>query len=146
MSMSLQENSLRSQIALGWVLMLLIMTIMLAFMIVQSSFMNNNFASLRDDPGQAGLDWIVYVLAVYILMPIYINVTAGWRHPLFKYLPVVAAALILAYFIVHHTSHWYAGDRPTFSSNVLDVLHHVVTLWVLVNSIRLAANPAFAAA
>jgi hypothetical protein len=138
--MQTTEESLRNQIALGWVIELLLVVLMLVVMIIDSVMMDNNFFSLHADPG-GSLSWMVYLFGVYALMPVYVHLVHGWKPRAGRWLAVVLAALALLFFLLHHLSHWQAGQRLTLSSHVLDVTLHLVGLWVLVSSIRWARSP-----
>ena len=134
------DLDLRSQIALGWVLMLVVLTLTTALLIIQSSLDDNNFHALKVDPGRKSLDFLVFVFAIYVLMPIYVHLVNRLRSSAWRWAAVVMAALILVFFLLHHTAHWVHGDRPTISSHVMDILHHAASIWVLVNSIRWARS------
>jgi len=136
--MQLQEESLRSQIALGWAMGLLILATMLQFMTVESILMDNNFRSLRFDPGREGLKMIVYLIAFYALMPIYVHLVHGLRSRVYRWVAVGLAVLGFLFFLLHHLAHWIYGQRPDFSSHVLDLVLHLIGIWVIVNSIRWA--------
>lgn len=139
--MQSEEESLRGRIALGWVMQLLVVVIMLLFMAYASVFMNDDFRSLFRDPGVLGLRTLVYILAFYTLMPIYVHLVHGARPRLFRWIAVAAGALAFVYFLLHHLSHVQRGERPDFTSHVFDLVHHVVSLWVVVNSVRWARFP-----
>ena len=143
-----KDANLRNQIALGWVLMLLVLTLTTAIMIIQSSFMDNNFRDLKIDPGPRSLSFLVFVFGIYVVMPIYVYVVHSFRVPAMRWVAVAFSVLILLFFLLHHTAHWVHGERTSLSSHVMDVLHHIVAIWVLVNSIRWsrAARVAYAVA
>jgi hypothetical protein len=138
--MQLQQESLRSQIALGWVMQLIVLTIMLQFMTVESILMDNNFRSLRFDPGREGLKMIVYLIALYALMPVYVHLVHGMKPRVYKWIAVGLAVLGFLFFLLHHLAHWTYGQRPDFSSHVLDLVLHLIGLWVIVNSVRWARS------
>ncbi|HBL28028.1 MAG TPA: hypothetical protein DD490_14425, partial [Acidobacteria bacterium] len=115
-----QEENLRNQIALGWVLELLILTVMLLFATIESILMDNNFMTLRLDPGQS-IKWMVYLVAVLALMPACVFLVHGWRLRPGRWVGVVLSVLSFLYFLLHHLAHWEAGQRPDAASHVLDV-------------------------
>jgi hypothetical protein len=133
-----EEESLRSRIAIGWVMLLVLVVIMLDFMTMSSILANDNFKLLRMDPGPSGLVMLVWVLGLLALMPLYVH----WVHPMRSRIPrwiaVVVAVLTFLYFLLHHLAHWAAGQRPDPTSHVFDVIFHLFGLWVIVNSIRWA--------
>jgi hypothetical protein len=133
-----RNESLRSRIALGWVMMLLVQTIMLVIMTVDSILMDDNFKSLRFDPGSRGLKMMVVLFALYALMPVYVYLVPGGRLPALRWIAVGLAALGFLFFLLHHLAHWHYGQRPDLSSHVLDVTIHLISLWVIVSSIRWA--------
>jgi hypothetical protein len=49
---------------------------------------------------------------------------------------VAIAALLLLLTVAHEWGHWRAGERPDFSSHVIDLMHATTLLWVLVNACR----------
>ena len=137
----LQEESLRNRIALGWVINLVLVVIMLVLMTIDSILMDDNFRSLRIDPGRRGLGLLVYIFAFYALMPVYIHLVHGIRTSVSRWVAVGLAALGFIYFLLHHLSHWRLGQRPDFTSHVVDLVFHVVSLWVIVNSVNWARFP-----
>lgn len=139
--MQSEEESLRGRIALGWVMQLLVVVIMLQFMIFASVYMDDNFRSLRRDPGVLGLRTLTYIFALYALMPIYVHLVHGLRPRLFRWIAVAVAALAFVYFLLHHLSHVQFGERPDFTSHVFDLVLHGISLWVIFNSIRWARFP-----
>jgi hypothetical protein len=143
--MPLQEESLRQQIALGWVMELLIVVTMFVCMIIDSAMRDDNFASLRVDPGNS-LKWLVFLIGLYALMPVYVNLVHGLRLRLFRWLAVALAVCGFLFFLLHHLAHWQMGQRPDLSSHALDLVLHLISLWVIVNSIRWARFPRPAAA
>jgi hypothetical protein len=143
--MQSSEEGLRSQIALGWAMMLLVVIIMFLFATIESILMDNNFATLRMDPGDS-LKWLVYLIGFYALMPVYVNVVHGLKTRLFRWAAVVVAVLGFLFFLLHHLSHWQIGQRPDLSSHVLDLTLHVISLWVIVNSVKWARFPRSGAA
>ena len=133
-----EEESLRGRIALGWVLLLLLVTIMLEFMTMSSILANDNFKLLRMDPGAQGLVMLVWVLGLFGVMPIYVHWVHGMRSRIPRWIAVVMGVLTFLYFLLHHLAHWAAGQRPDLTSHVFDLVFHLVALWVIVNSIRWA--------
>jgi hypothetical protein len=140
LKMQSQEESLRNQIALGWVMMLLTVIIMFEFMIIGSILMDNNFATIHMDPGES-IKWMVYLIALYALMPVYVHVVHGMKSRLLRWGAVAVAGLGFFFFLLHHLSHWNIGQRPDFGSHVLDLVLHLISLWVIVNSVRWARFP-----
>jgi hypothetical protein len=138
--MQSREESLRHQIALGWVLKLLVEAITLLFMTITSILQDNDFFTLKGDPGQS-IHWMVYLIAVSALMPIYVHSVHGLRPRLFRWVAVAVAALSFVFYLLHHLGHWQAGQRPDLSSHVLDLVMEVVSLWIVVQSVRWARAP-----
>ena len=135
-----QEESLRNQIALGWVMELLILAFMFVFMVIDSIVADNSFMSIRMDPGPS-THWLVYLVGVYALMPIYVHLVHGLRPRVFRWLAVALATLGFLFFLLHHLAHWQAGQRPDLSSHAFDLVLHLISLWVIFNSIRWARFP-----
>lgn len=139
--MAFEEESLRGRIALGWVINLLLVTIAVLFVTIESILMDDSFRSLRIDPGLRGLASMTYTMALYALMPVYVHLVHGLKTRLFRWIAVAMAALAFVYFLLHHLSHWMGGQRADFTSNVLDLSLHIVGIWVLVNSVKWAKFP-----
>jgi hypothetical protein len=133
-------ESLRHQVALGWVMQLLMLITMFQMMTVNSILADTNFQTLRKDPGKS-LAWLVYLLAIYALMPMVVYLVDGLRPRVFRWLAVALSCLGFLFFLLHHLGHWYMGQRPTFGSHVLDLSLHLNSLWVIVSSIRWARVP-----
>jgi hypothetical protein len=138
--MPTQEPTLRFQIALGWIAILLVSSMDLIFGIIRSLLTESDrrFRSLRMDPGLQGIDTLVWFIAFYALMPIVISLVAGLRWSVFRWVAVIITTLEVLFMGAHHFFHWTAGDRPSLSSNVLDFSIHLLGLWILVNTVRWA--------
>ncbi|MBW8877598.1 MAG: hypothetical protein JF614_21745 [Acidobacteria bacterium] len=141
--MQLKEESLRGQIALGWIMNLVVLAVMLLFMTIESILRDDNFMSLRIDPGQS-IKWMAYLIAYYALMPIYIHGVQSLKPRAFRWVAVGLAVVGFLFFLLHHLAHWHAGQRPDFSSHVLDLVFHLIGLWVIFNSVQWARIPAVA--
>jgi hypothetical protein len=138
--MQSQDESLRNQIALGWVMNGVVLAFMFVFVVVESSMMNNNFRAIRIDPGTS-IKWLVWVVAMYPLMPVYIHLVHDRKSRIYRWLAVAAAALGFIFFLLHHLSHWTLGQRPDLSSHALDLAIEIISLWVVVNSVKWARLP-----
>jgi hypothetical protein len=132
-----QEENLRNQIALGWVMNGVVLALAFAFLIIESSVMSNDFRSIRIDPGTT-TQWLVYIVALYPLMPIYIYFAHERRWRIFRWVAVAVACLAFVFFLLHHLSHWNLGQRLGVSSHVFDVAIEIVSVWVIVQSVRWA--------
>jgi uncharacterized BrkB/YihY/UPF0761 family membrane protein len=140
--------TLPTQIALGWLSSLLIQTIAFLLMVVASLLREvpTNFRSLHYDPGTQGLKLLPFLAAYYGLMPLFVFVVDRLRSRALRWVEVAAASLGALFLLLHHLSHMYFGQRPDFSSNVLDLTLHGISIWIIVTSIRWARIPARAAA
>jgi uncharacterized BrkB/YihY/UPF0761 family membrane protein len=136
--MTRREESLRDRIALGWVAMLLIQALMLIAMILESVFMDNDFLSLKFDPGEGGLKMMVFIFALYALMPIYIHFAHDRKGRIWRWAAFALAILGLFFYLLHHIAHWYYGQRPDLPSHALDATIHLLGLWVIVSSFKWA--------
>lgn len=147
--MSQQEETLndsallRTKIAIGWVTSLLVQTIVLVMMVTHSLLTEvaTNFRSLQFDPGKQALRLLVYLVLLYALMPVYVYTVDRFRSRAFRWVAVALAVLGFLFQLLHHLSHWYFGQRPDFTSHVMDLIIHAVGIWVIVNSIRWARVP-----
>lgn len=139
--MQVEEESLRGRIALGWVLSLLVVVLMMLFMTIASILMDNEFRSLYNDPGRHGLGVLVHLLGLYAVMPVYVHLVHGLRPRAFRWIAVAMSVFGFIYFLLHHLSHVVANQRPDFTSHVFDLVLHLVSLWVIVNSVRWARFP-----
>lgn len=141
--LAVRDESLRSQIALGWVTNLLLLAMMFIHMIFFSLITeaDQHFRTLYMDPGRRGLAQFGSLIARFAVMPIYVSAVSTLRPRAFRWVAVAAAAYGFLFFLLHHLSHWYAGDRPTFNSHVLDLTMHAVGLWVLIRSVQWARMP-----
>jgi len=79
--------------------------------------MDNNFMSLRMDPGQS-THWLVYLVGVYALMPIYVHLVHGMRSHALRWVAVVLALGTL--FLVSNVALQYGASR--LPSNVTSVV------------------------
>ena len=137
-SMESRDESLRHRVAHGWTLLLLLQTAMLVFMIVHSVLMDNNFKSLKFDPGTSGLKLISFIFMLYAVMPVYVHLVHGRRSRIWRWVEAVLAMLGFFFLLLHHIAHWYYGQRPTLSSHALDLSIEIVGLWLIVSSIQWA--------
>jgi hypothetical protein len=135
------EDTLRDQIALGWITNLVVGCLMFVFMTMESAIADNHFKVLKFDPGAQGLKVLVFLVPVYALMPIFVYVVHELRLRVLRWIAVVTASLGLLFFLLHHMSHWYFGSRPDLASHMIDLTLHTVGLWVLINSVRWALAP-----
>lgn len=135
---SKKEEHLVNQIALGWLMLVVIVAVMLVMMLIQSALLDNNFKLIHEDPGPKGSRLIIYVFGLYLLMPLYTYLVDRFEVRVLKWVGAVLAALALAYFSLHHASHIQFGERPDFNSHVLDLAHHLVGLWLVFVSVRWA--------
>jgi MFS family permease len=137
-TLSRRSAALPTKIAFGWSLSLLAQTIVLLMMVVHSVIteVSTNFRSLKGDPGRAGLVMITYMVAFYLLMPLYVFFVDKYKSRALRWIAVGAAVFAFLFQLLHHLSHVYFGQRATFTSNVMDLVIHTVGIWVIVNSIR----------
>lgn len=139
--MQSREESLRNQIALGWTLAVLVIVLMLALMIIGSTLQDPNYLPLDKDPGRAGLRHLTWVLGFMALLPIYVHLVHGVRARIGRWIAAVLSIAGFFYFLLHHLAHWAYGQRPEPITHVLDVVLHVVLIWVIVNSFKWARAP-----
>lgn len=132
------RDNLRTQIAIGWVSLLLLMIIMLLFGVILSAFDNDQFSALRSDFGRDELRAMTYPVGMYALMPLLTFIIDACRFHALRWLMVASASINFLFMLMHHMSHWHAGQRPTFNSNFLDLTYHALGLYVLYCSIRWA--------
>ena len=133
---SRHDIDLPMQIALGWTLYVVTMVFGFSAHILFSIFERNNFAGLFDDPGPRAAGRFLYIFWFLSLMPIYTCLVARTRARGLRWCIVAIAALLLLLTVAHEWGHWQAGERPDFSSHVIDLMHATTLLWVLVNACR----------
>ena len=134
MQLNTQEK-LSIQVGLGWVMLLLVLTVSLVMMIVAGIVANDGFSVMRADPGKGGMMLLVYVFGVYAVMPIFVALAQQTRTSAARWAVTVMSVLLFLFFFVHHLSHWTAGERPSFNSHFLEVAHHIIALWVIYSSV-----------
>jgi hypothetical protein len=126
-----------TQVAAGWVLLLLIKVFSFSAAIPFSIYQNNGFQSLAGDPGPDAARVFLYVFWAVSLMPIYVFVVAhqakAWRRP-----SLILSVLFLLSGLFHHWHHWSDGERQGFTANVIDFMNHGVALWLVFTSARWA--------
>ena len=136
--MQMEEESLRNRIALGWVLMVVLVILMLLFMTMSSILADDNFKTLRIDPGPAGLVMLVWVLGFQALMPIYVHWVHGMGSRAPRWIAFAVAIINFLFYLLHHLGHWAAGQRPDPTSHVFDLIYHLAALCVIVLTLRWA--------
>lgn len=132
------RDKLRTQIAIGWVTLLFLLLIMLLFGVILSAFDNDQFSALRSDFGRGVLRVMTYVVGAYALMPLLTFILDASRFQALRWLMVAFASINFLFMLMHHMSHWHAGQRPTFNSHFLDLTYHAIGLYVLYCSIQWA--------
>ena len=135
-----RDDFLALQVAMGWILLLLIKTVGFSAAILFSIYAENGFRELFSDPGPTSARSLWYVFWLISAMPIYIMVATRSRQVWLRWISVPIAAAFLLIGILHELSHWQYGDRPDFNSHVIDLMNHGAALWILVNSIRWARS------
>ena len=132
------QEKLSFQITIGWIMLLLVLTVALVMMIIAGIVANDGFSVMRADPGKGGLMLLVYVFGFYALMPIAVALVQQTRSSAARWTLTVVSVLLFLFFFVHHLSHWVAGQRPSFNSHFLEIVHHTIALWVIYSSVRWA--------
>ena len=140
------QEKLSIQVAMGWVMLLLVLTVSLVMMIVAGIVANDGFTVMRADPGKGGMMLLVYVFGVYAVMPIAVTLAQRTRAAAARWAVTVMSVLLFLFFFVHHLSHWTAGERPNFNSHFLEVAHHIIAVWVIYSSVRWARTASAARA
>ncbi|QDS16143.1 MULTISPECIES: hypothetical protein [Xanthomonas] len=130
------EESLAHQIALGWIASLAILATTLLSMALFGMFSEADFIALRQDPGYDGVFVLKILSAVYLFSAI--GVYAFGSSRIFRWVETSTAILAFLLMLLHHLSHWVAGQRIGLMSHLMDVLHHVSMGWVILNSLRWA--------
>src|SRR4051794_15560055 len=119
--MDTREESLRSQIALGWVADMLVLNFpIFNFQIIRSLLTESErgFRTLRYDPGLSGMDILVWILGFYALMPVYVSIVNELRPRVFRWVAVALAILNFGFNILHHLAHYNAGQKPNLSAHI----------------------------
>jgi hypothetical protein len=135
------EENLPIQIAMGWVMLLLILSISLIVLVVQGTIANDSFAVIRQDPGPMGLKLIVFLFAIYAVMPVFVYIANKADVKFLRWVIAVMGIIFLLFFVLHHISHWQYGDRPDLNSHALEMAHHIIGLWVIYLSVKWARSP-----
>lgn len=136
-----RQDKLSLQIAMGWVMLLLILSVTMVMMIVAGIVADDGFSVIRKDPGKAGMIMIVYLFSVYAVMPIIVSFANGARSSFARWVVVAVTVLLFLFFFLHHVSHWSNGERPAMYTHALEVAHHIIALWVTYLSVRWARTP-----
>src|SRR5262245_57227678 len=119
--MEIREESLRSQIALGWIADMLVLNFpIFNFQMIRSILTeaDRGFRTLRFDPGLAGMDILVWILGLYALMPVYVSIVNELRPRAFRWIAVAIAILNFGFNILHQLAHYSAGQTPNLASHV----------------------------
>jgi hypothetical protein len=136
------SQALYLQIAIGWVAMLVVLTLTIGIMISESIYQDNNFKAMKEDPGPQMLRVLFFLFWIYTLMPIVVCVAENSTRRFWRWAAVVVAGLFFFFFFLHHMGHWYWGDRPSFATHVPDLMHHGLAAWVFLTSLKWARQPA----
>jgi hypothetical protein len=128
------------QVAFGWVMVMLTHLVTLVFATLRSIFMDDNFSIIRDDPGTYGLYLLVYVVALYLLMPVLTFMISSLKLAAGRWLMVIFSLASLFFTVLHHLSHWVRGDRSDFNSHVFDLTIHTIGIWLVYSSVRWALS------
>lgn len=133
------EESLAHQIALGWIASLAVLATTLLSMALLGMLAEADFLALRKDPGYDGVFLLKILSAIYVFTAIGIYAFGSRR--LFRWVAVAVAILAFLLMVMHHLSHWVAGERNGLMSHLMDVIHHISMGWVILNSWRWARLP-----
>jgi surface polysaccharide O-acyltransferase-like enzyme len=134
------HNNYDVKIALGWILLVLMVMLMFVFMIFESVFMEDGLQSIKSDPGVEGLKFLTYLLSIYALMPILVQIVAATGLRFLRWVCVAAAAMSVLFIAMHHLTHLIEGTRPSWSSNLFDLTQHVIGFWILYLSVLWARS------
>jgi len=92
----------------------------------------NNATQWADHLGMQGLKFIHVVMAISVLIPMLIRTfSAHW----FRYAVVGVTALMTLFVGAHEVSHLIAADKPFGVLHALDLVHHVLGIWVIVAAV-----------
>jgi hypothetical protein len=133
-----KDDYLCTQIVHAWIGMFIVFASMLLMQVLQL-LIDDNVEMLYLDPGISGMKVLISIEAFYAMMMVLTHLV----HPVAKLRPLrwllmVAGLLTWMYFITHHAGHYTQNERPDFFSNVLDLTHHVLGLWLVITSVRWA--------
>jgi len=134
------QDNYHSKVAMGWISQLIVILIVLVFAIYQSVYDDDNFAALLADPGSEGFTLLVVITATYALMPYVVYIIQSTKVRFLRWIPVAVAALNLLFFFLHHWKHIMNGTRTNLMSHTLDIVLHIIGVWILVYSIRWARS------
>jgi hypothetical protein len=134
------EESLRQQIALGWIACLVVLVLTLQSMTLDGLFTDEGLFGLRFHPGPRGLVFLEVVSTIHVLLAILVfAIKPEWR--IVKWLFVAVAGLMFSMFMMHYLSHWVYGQLRTPRAHLLHVEHHVVMGWTLYKTVTWARVP-----
>ena len=117
----------RGIVAQGWTAMFLVFLANIVMDLVRITVQGSTVA-WAEHLGMTGVKFILVVMAVYALMPLLVRtISKSWfRHA------TVALTIFMSLFVgAHEVTHLTAGDKPFGLLHTLDLLHHVLGLWVV---------------
>ncbi|MBS0176210.1 MAG: hypothetical protein JSR64_19435 [Nitrospira sp.] len=139
-----EDRHLATQVAVGWALFFLVKVFSLSTAILFSIFENNGFKKLLEDPGPGAAQVLLYVFLVVSLMPIYVFIVGRSKSSVWRWPSLLLACAIFILGALHHWGHWSAGERATFSSNIIDFMADGAALWLVFSSFAWARRSASA--
>ncbi len=127
------SERLQNIIAQGWVGMLFMLILMMLADLVELG-MKGDFSPLAQDPGIAGLWFIVIVSSINVMMQISVR---AYEDKLCRWSIFGVTALYTFVFIVHQATHLVAGEGFDLHF-ILDVTHHTIGIVTSIAAYRWA--------
>ena len=127
----------RSIVAQGWTIMFMVFLANIVMDIVRNTVMNSS-TQWANHLGMTGVKFVTVIMAIYAVMPVLIRtLSVRW----FRYVVVACTALITLFVAAHEVSHLVAADKPFGVLHILDILHHVLGIWVIVATVMWIRQP-----
>lgn len=136
-----RSESLSIDVTLGWIMLLLILTVMFVFTLVSTILAGDNFQGFHEDPGPVGAVWLTFLFAFYAVMPLLVQVSRVTGNRAIRWALMVFECIFLLLFLLHHISHWRDGTRSHLVDNVLEFSHHAIAIWLIYTTFKWARLP-----
>ncbi len=131
-----RSEQLRSLVAHGWTAMFLVFLANLVMDLVRVTI-EGSAAPWAAHMGMQGVKFILAIMAVYAAMPVLVRTfSARW----FRYAMVGLTVFMSLFVGAHEASHLVAADKPFGLLHTLDLMHHVLGIWVAVAAVMWARH------
>lgn len=129
--MNKNDQWLTDILAQGWVLMFILFVANMVLDMTRCA-VQGDCTVWTKHLGAMGVSMVTVIMAIYAAMPLLIRT---FSHPVFKVAVSAITVFITLFYMAHEATHLRAGDKPFGVFHTLDILHHVIGVWMVAVSV-----------